>query len=118
MIQLQHHGVPVPGLQLLHRLLDALHVAGRDVRPGSGNIPVLAFDQTVQLIEAERQRLARPDREQALVAGRRRHLDVDEASIGSAHACWMRALISHSEVITILPRAVARTRGPRSFCRL
>ena len=53
MIQLQHHRVPVLGPQLLHRLLDALHVAGRDVGPGGGRIPVLAFDQTVQLIEAE-----------------------------------------------------------------
>ena len=53
MIQLQHHGVPVLGPQLLHRLLDALHVAGRDVGPGGGRIAVLAFDETVQLIEAE-----------------------------------------------------------------
>ena len=78
MIQLQHHGVPVLGPQLLHRLLDALHVAGRDVGPGGGRIPVLAFDQAVQLIEAERERLAGPDGEQALAAGRRRHLDVDD----------------------------------------
>ena len=71
MIQLQHHGVPVLGPQLLHRLLDALHVAGRDVGPGGGRIPGLAFDQTVQLIEAECERLASPDGEQPLAADRR-----------------------------------------------
>ena len=80
MIQLQHHRMPILGPQLLHRLLDALHVAGRDVGPGGGRIPFLAFDQTVQLIEAEWQRLARPDGEQPLAAGRRRHLDVEMCS--------------------------------------
>jgi hypothetical protein len=53
MIQRQHHGVPVLGLQLLHRLLDSLHVASGDVGPRGGIAFVHSFDQAVQLIEAE-----------------------------------------------------------------
>ncbi len=50
MIQLQHHGVPILGPQLLNRLLYALHIAGRDVGPGGGRIAGFAFDKAVQLI--------------------------------------------------------------------
>ena len=72
MFHLHDHDVPAFRLQSTNGILHALHVAGGSIRRrGCARV-----GQAGQLLET--QRLAAPDGEQSLAAGRRGHLDVDD----------------------------------------